>query len=182
MIKPFTQLYNHNKNPKKSIKGTGYGSKEKALKTLSIIKKEPLVKQKQIVITMYNRAKFHKYRTEKMEYAMKVYELWMRKNNISIGKSLQYYKSKKNKNTNNKKSKDKKSKEGKSKEKNKVGSKKGHKLKDCCSISTRHTKCIRRKDNKIFNLKNRRFTKKQCIKQPIRGFSMKSSCTPYIHC
>ena len=82
MIKPFTQLYDHNKNPKKSVKGTGYGSKEKALKTLRIIKQEPLIKQKQIVITMYNRAKFHKHRTKKMKHAMKVYEPWMLKNNI----------------------------------------------------------------------------------------------------
>ena len=167
MIKPFTQLYDHNKNPKKSVKGTGYGSKEKALKTLRIIKKEPLIKQKQIVITMYNRAKFHKHRTKKMEDAMKVYEPWMRKNNISIGKSLRYYKSKKKKpikGGNNKKSIRK------------------SKLKDCCNVSTRHTKCIRKKDNKIFNLKNRRFTKKQCMTQPIRGFSMKSSCAPYLNC
>ena len=148
MIKPFTQLYNHNKNSKKSVKGTGYGSKEKALKTLNIIKKEPLVKQKQIVITMYNRAKFHKFRTEKMEYAMKVYEPWMRKNNISIGKSLRYYKSKKDKNT-----KDKKGKEGKSRKNNKGWSKSRHKLKDCCSISTRHTKCIRKKIIKFSILK-----------------------------
>ena len=46
---------------------------------------------------MYNRAKFHKHRTKKMEDAMKVYEPWMRKNNISIGKSLRNYKSKKEK-------------------------------------------------------------------------------------
>ena len=169
MIKPFTQLYDHNKNPKKSVKGTGYGSKEKALKTLRIIKQEPLIKQKQIVITMYNRAKFHKHRTKKMEDAMKVYEQWMRKNNISIGKSLQYYKSKKK---NRRKGGDIKESKNKTK----------FKVKDCCDVSTIHTKCIRKKDNKIFNLKKRRFTKKQCMTQPIRGFSMKSSCTPYIHC
>ncbi len=180
MIKPFTQLYNHNKKPNKSVKGTGYGSKEKAFKTLSIIKREPLVKQKQIVITMYNRAKFHKHRTKKMNEAMKVYEPWMRKKNISIGKSLGYYKSK-----NKKKSKNKINIENRREIRR--GSKKrtnreNLKLKDCCDVSTRHTKCIRKKYNKIFNLNHRRFTKKQCITQPIKGFSMKSSCAPYIHC
>ena len=62
MVKTFNKLYDHNKNPEGSIQGTGYGNKQKAIETLKIIKKLPLIKQKQIVITMYYRAKHHKNR------------------------------------------------------------------------------------------------------------------------
>ena len=33
---------------------------------------------------MYNRAKYHPYQTVKMREAMKIYETWMKKNNIKI--------------------------------------------------------------------------------------------------
>ena len=51
---------------------------------------------------------------------------------------------------------------------------------NCCNTSTRKKKCVR-KDGKIFSLK-RKFTRKQCIRGPIKGFSMRSSCAPYKFC
>ena len=52
-------------------------------------------------------------------------------------------------------------------------------MKDCCNHGVHDKKCIRKKDKKTFRLP-RRFSKKKC-KHP-KGFSMKSSCAPYIHC
>jgi len=69
-------LYENGVKPK--TKGTGYGSKEKAETTLRLIKKKPLIYQWQVVNTMYNRAKFHKYQTKGMRDAMKVYEKWIK--------------------------------------------------------------------------------------------------------
>jgi hypothetical protein len=70
------------KHPKTSLKGTGYANKEKAITTLDLIKNYDLIYQKQVVLTMYNRAKFHKYQTKDMLEAMKVYKKWLKSNNI----------------------------------------------------------------------------------------------------
>lgn len=59
---------------------------------------------------------------------------------------------------------------------------------NCCEYNnTKNTnntnntkKCIRNKDNKVFNLP-RKFSKSNCDKN-IKGFSMKSSCAPFKHC
>lgn len=150
--KTFNKLYDHNKNPETSIQGTGYGTKKKAQETLKIIKDLPLVKQKQIVITMYYRAKHHKNHNKNMKQAMEVFKPWMKKHNIKT-------KSRK-KSANNSKS---------------------NKLINCCKSTNKNKKCIRKKDNKIFTLP-RRFTKKKCVNNTIRGFSMTSSCAPYIEC
>lgn len=77
-----SQLYDNAKNLTKKTLGTGYGNKEKALKTLLIVQKIPLIKQKQIIITMFNRAKFHKYQTSGMRQAMRVYAKWLKERNI----------------------------------------------------------------------------------------------------
>ena len=66
------------KHPETSLKGTGYVNKEKALKTLSLIKDFDIKYQIQVVLTMYNRAKFHKYQTDGMLDAMKVYKKWLK--------------------------------------------------------------------------------------------------------
>ena len=155
----FNKLYDPNKNPEQSIQGTGYSSKEKALETLKIIKKEPLVKQKQIVITMYYRAKHHQNRTNGMIEAMKTFEPWMKKHNIKTSPVSLKVKEKS---------------KGKSKGKSK-------KLIDCCKSSNKDKICRRVKDNKVFKLP-RRFSKKDCKSKKIKGFSMKSSCSPYKYC
>ena len=70
------------KHPKTSLKGTGYANKEKAIKTLELIKNYNITYQKQVVLTMYNRAKFHKYQTNNMLEAMKIYKKWLKSYNI----------------------------------------------------------------------------------------------------
>jgi hypothetical protein len=70
------------KHPKKSLKGTGYANKEKALYTLNLIQKYDLNYQKQVIITMYNRAKYHRYQTQGMLDAMKIYKKWLKLYNI----------------------------------------------------------------------------------------------------
>jgi hypothetical protein len=70
------------KHPKKSLKGTGYAYKEKALYTINLIKIYDLNYQKQVIITMYNRAKFHRYQTQGMLDAMKIYKKWLKLYNI----------------------------------------------------------------------------------------------------
>ncbi len=53
-------------------------------------------------------------------------------------------------------------------------------MKNCCNVSKKNKKCIRR-DGKIFSLP-RKFTKKRCTSKKIKGFTMKSSCSPYKYC
>lgn len=72
---------------------TGFSNKEKALQTLKNIKQYPLTYQKQVVITMYNRAKYHPNKTKKMSEAMRIYSSWMNHHHIRISKT----KTKKNK-------------------------------------------------------------------------------------
>jgi len=71
-------LYN-DEHPETSTKGTGFKDKQKAIDTLKIIKNRDLTYQKQIVTTMYNRAKFHPHQTKEMRDAMKVYFDWLKK-------------------------------------------------------------------------------------------------------
>ena len=52
---------------------------------------------------------------------------------------------------------------------------------DCCKASNKSEKCVRKRDGKEFTFP-RKFTKKQCLTQTIKGFTMKSSCTPWLEC
>jgi len=61
---------------------------QKTLDTLKIIKDRDLTYQKQVVNTMYNRAKYHPHQTETMREAMKVFEKWLQKNNINYYSSV----------------------------------------------------------------------------------------------
>ena len=71
-------LYNDD-HPKTSTKGTGFKDKQKALDTLKIIKDRDLTYKKLIVVTMYNRAKYHPHQTKEMRDAMKVFRNWLKK-------------------------------------------------------------------------------------------------------
>ena len=79
-------LYSNN-NPKTTINGFGYASKEKALYTIKKVEKTKRGEQYkfQVINTMYNRAKFHKNQTKGMKDAMKVFKKWLdnRKNNTN---------------------------------------------------------------------------------------------------
>ena len=68
------------KHPESSTKGTGFKDSQKAIDTLQIIKNRDLIYQKQVVNTMYNRAKHHPYQTENMREAMKIFNAWLKKN------------------------------------------------------------------------------------------------------
>ena len=54
--------------------------------------------------------------------------------------------------------------------------------KNCCKVNKKDKKCVRKSDNKEFDIKKRRFSKKTCLTKPIKGFTMKSSCAPYSDC
>ena len=78
MKKVNKSLY-EDKHPNTSTKGTGFKDKQKALDTLHIIKDRDVVYQKQVVTTMYNRAKYHPYQTNEMKDAMKIFNKWLEK-------------------------------------------------------------------------------------------------------
>lgn len=61
-------------HPEKSKKGLGYKNKETAEKSIELIKKDNIVYQKQVINTLYNRAKFHPHQTKDMKAAMKVFK------------------------------------------------------------------------------------------------------------
>ena len=54
--------------------------------------------------------------------------------------------------------------------------------KTCCSSTKKDKKCVRKSDNKEFDIEKRRFSKKSCLTKLIKGFTMKSSCAPYKDC
>ena len=54
-------------------------------------------------------------------------------------------------------------------------------MKNCCNNLTNKIKKCKRNDNKIFSLP-RRFSKKQCLSNKIKGFTMRSSWAPYKLC
>jgi hypothetical protein len=64
-------------HPKSTIKGTGYKDKATALKTLELIKNQPLNKQFLILNVLYQRAKYHKHQTKSMIEAMNVFKKWL---------------------------------------------------------------------------------------------------------
>jgi hypothetical protein len=53
-------------------------------------------------------------------------------------------------------------------------------LPDCCSSKT--GPCTRHSDKKPFDLTNRKYSKKACTTEPIKGFTMRASCAPYKDC
>jgi len=77
MKKVNKSLYEDN-HPEKSTKGTGFKDKQKALDTLKIIKGRDMTYQKLVVLTMYNRAKYHPNQTPAMKEAMKVFNKWLK--------------------------------------------------------------------------------------------------------
>ena len=54
-------------------------------------------------------------------------------------------------------------------------------MKDCCKTNKNDQICIRNSDKKIFNLP-RKFSKKTCLEEHIKGFTKRASCAPYNIC
>lgn len=70
-------LYSSGKNKPKTK--TGYGSSKIAKQTIKNISNRSKTYQKQVVNTMFNRAKYHKYQTSDMREAMKIFKNWLKK-------------------------------------------------------------------------------------------------------
>ena len=81
-----TSLYEDN-HPKTSTQGLGFKDAPKARYTIRTIKDRPIVYQKQVITTIYNRAYHHPRRNSNMEAAMKIFSKWMDKHGLNY-KSL----------------------------------------------------------------------------------------------
>ena len=68
-----------NRNPNRTMKGTGFKDKKTALKTIEIIKFRSPTYQFNVINTMYNRAKYHPHQTSEMRDAMKIFANWIKK-------------------------------------------------------------------------------------------------------
>ena len=72
-----------NPGDKDAVKGTGYGSKEKALATVKImddLKKKDHKHAMAIATTMMNRAEHSKYQSDGMREAIPIFKEWIEKN------------------------------------------------------------------------------------------------------
>lgn len=67
------QLFNDNPRGKPRTRGIGYGTAERARKSIHLLKGKPKAYQLQVATTMYYRAKHHKYQNQGMRDAMKVW-------------------------------------------------------------------------------------------------------------
>jgi hypothetical protein len=66
-------VFNDYPSGKKPRLRLGYGTANKARKSIKKLKKEPLQYQVQAAHTLYYRAKYHKHQTKGMKEAKKVY-------------------------------------------------------------------------------------------------------------
>ena len=66
------QLFNDNPKGPSKVKAQ-YGTAERARRTLKRLRGKPKAYQRQVAVTMYYRAKHHKFQTKGMKEAMKVY-------------------------------------------------------------------------------------------------------------
>ncbi|ANS05297.1 cytidylyltransferase like protein [uncultured Mediterranean phage] len=73
------------------IKGSGYDSLKRAKSTIRSIKTKSKSEQKEIVETMYNRAKYHDSQTGGMREAMEVFEQWLTEDTKKIKKVIGIY-------------------------------------------------------------------------------------------
>ena len=63
--------------PETTLKGLGFKDKEKALFTVSAIKKRPIKYQVNVIATMLGRAKSHPNKTKDMNDAIVIFKKWM---------------------------------------------------------------------------------------------------------
>ena len=87
-IKKYQDLYSPNKPGARPRTKTGFANAATARQTLRNIAGMDMTYQKQVVITMYNRAKYHPHRTQAMLEAMSVYSRWMKKNLATKKKTI----------------------------------------------------------------------------------------------
>lgn len=73
------QLFNDNPRGAPRTRGIGYGTADKARKSIRLLKGKPKAYQRQVATTMYYRAKYHKYQNKGMREAMKVWGDYIQK-------------------------------------------------------------------------------------------------------
>jgi hypothetical protein len=71
-------VFNDSPLGKKPRLRLGYGSANKARKSIKKLKKQPLQYQFQAAHTLYSRAKYHKHQTKGMKDAKKIYGKFIR--------------------------------------------------------------------------------------------------------
>ena len=72
-----------NDNPDKSEK-VSFKNEEEAIKSIEKIKKKSNTYQVKVILTLYNRAKYHPHQTSDMRKAMLIFSKWLKKNKIYI--------------------------------------------------------------------------------------------------
>ncbi len=72
------RLFNNNPRGSPRIKGIGYGTAKRARDSIKKIQNEPLAYRRQVASTMYYRAKYHKYQTEGMKNAEKIWGTYLK--------------------------------------------------------------------------------------------------------
>jgi hypothetical protein len=73
------RLFNDNPRGAPRTKGIGYGTAERARKSIRLLQGKPNAYQHQVATTMYYRAKYHKYQNEGMRQAMKVWGAFIKR-------------------------------------------------------------------------------------------------------
>lgn len=75
-------LYSNYNNNIETHSKFGYKDRQTALDTLRELNNYDYYYQWHIILSMYNRAKYHPHRTPEMEDAMYVYKQWLKDNNF----------------------------------------------------------------------------------------------------
>jgi len=70
-------VFDDNPKGKKPKLRLGYGTANKARKSIKLLKKQPRQYQSQAAHTLYYRAKYHKHQTEGMRQAQKIYRKFL---------------------------------------------------------------------------------------------------------
>jgi len=71
-------LFNDAPTGRPKTKGIGYGTAEKARKSIKLLRGKSSSYQRQVATTMFFRAKYHKYQNQGMRNAMKVWEEYIK--------------------------------------------------------------------------------------------------------
>ena len=71
-------VFNDNPPTKKPKLRLGYGTANRARRSVKLLRKQPKQYQTQAAHTLYYRAKYHKYQTKGMRNAMKIYRKFMK--------------------------------------------------------------------------------------------------------
>ncbi len=70
-------LFNDNPRGRPRLRTLGYGTRKKALDSITKLKRMDKAYQRQAATTMYYRAKYHKYQTKNMKEAMALYKKFL---------------------------------------------------------------------------------------------------------